>query len=71
MSAPPAAAVSQKNLTKIYCKVNKNNEVKSRVTLNKTTSLQVKLFSQNSFTSLHIYIYIYTYIYIYIYICVE
>ena len=40
--APPAAAVSQKNITKIYCEVNKCNRVKSRVTLDKTTSLQVK-----------------------------
>ena len=37
-----------KNVTKIYCEVNKINEV----TLNKTTSLQVKVFSKNS-TSLH------------------
>ena len=50
--APPAAAVSQKNVTKIYCEVNKSNRVKSRVTLDKTTSLQVKVFSKNS-TSLH------------------
>ena len=42
----------QKNVTKIYCEVNKSNGVKSRVTLDKTTSLQVKVFSQNS-TSLH------------------
>ena len=41
-----------KNVTKIYCEVNKSNKVKSRVTLDKTTSLQVKVFSQNS-TSLH------------------
>ena len=47
--APPA---SQKNVTKIYCEVNKSNGVKSRVTLDKTTSFQVKVFSQNS-TSLH------------------
>ena len=40
--APPAAAVSQKNLTKIYCEVNKSNGVKSRVTLDKTTLLQLK-----------------------------
>ena len=40
------------NVMKIYCEVNKNNEVKSRVTLNKTTLSQVKVFSQNS-TSLH------------------
>ena len=39
---PPAAAVSPKNLTKIYYEVNKSNGVKSRVTLDKTTSLQVK-----------------------------
>ena len=39
---------------KIYCEVNKSNGVKSRVTLDKTTSLQVKVFSQNSrLTSLH------------------
>ena len=49
---PPAAAVSLKNVTKIYCEVNKSNRVKSRVTLDKTTLLQVKVFSQNS-TSLH------------------
>ena len=48
--APPAAAVFAKNLTKIYCEVNKSNGVKSRVTLDKTTSLQV--FSQN-YTLLH------------------
>ena len=41
-----------KKVTKIYCEVNKSNRVKSRVTLDKTTSLQVKVFSQNS-TSLH------------------
>ena len=48
------AAVSQKNVPKIYCEINKTNGVKSRVTLDKTTSLQVqvKVFSQNS-TSLH------------------
>ena len=50
--APPAAVVSQKNVTKIYCDVNKSNGVKSRITLDKTTSLQVKVFSQNS-TLLH------------------
>ena len=51
---PPAAAVPQINVTKIYCEVNKSNRVKSRVTLDKTTSLQVKVFSKNStFTSLH------------------
>ena len=32
---PPAAAVSLKNVTKIYCEVNKNNEVESRVTQKK------------------------------------
>ena len=42
----------EKNVTKIYCEVNKSNEVKSHVTLDKTTLLQVKVFSQNS-TSLH------------------
>ena len=47
-----AAAVSQKNVTKIYCEGNKSNGVKSRITLDKTTSLQVKVFSKNS-TSLH------------------
>ena len=41
-----------KNVTKIYCKVNKSNKVKSRVTLDKTSSFQVKVFSKNS-TSLH------------------
>ena len=42
-----------KNVTKIYCKVNKSNKVKSRVMLAKTTyKLQVKVFSQNS-TLLH------------------
>ena len=40
--APLAAAVSQKNVTKIYCEINKSNGVKSHVTLEKTTSLQVK-----------------------------
>ena len=50
--APPAAAVSQRNVTKMYCEVNKSNGVKSRVTLDKTTSLQVKVFNKNS-TSLH------------------
>ena len=42
--APPAAlpaAVSPKKVTKIYCEV--KNGVKSRVTLDKTTSLQVKI----------------------------
>ena len=47
-----AAAVSPKNVTKIYCEVNKSNKVKSHVTLDKATSLQIKVFSQNS-TSLH------------------
>ena len=50
--APPAAPVSPKNVTKIYCDVNKSNGVKSCVTLDKTTLLQVKVFCQNS-TSLH------------------
>ena len=44
--------VAQKNVTKIYCEVNESNGVKSHVTLDKTTSLQIKVFSQNS-TSLH------------------
>ena len=39
---PPAAAVSPKKFTTIYYEVNKRNGVKSRVTLDKTTSLQVK-----------------------------
>ena len=30
------------NVTKIYCEVNKSNGVKSRVTLDQTTSLQLK-----------------------------
>ena len=37
-----------KNVTKIYCEVNKSNGVNSRVTLDKITLLQVKVFSQNS-----------------------
>ena len=40
--APPAAAVSPKKLTKIYCEVNKSSGVKSRVILDKTSLLQVK-----------------------------
>ena len=40
------------HVMKIYCEVNKSNEVKSPVTLDKTTLLQVKVFSQNS-PSLH------------------
>ena len=39
-------------VTKKYCKVNKSNKGKSHVTLDKSTSLQVKVFSQN-YTSLH------------------
>ena len=31
-----------KNVMKIYCEVNKSNGVKSQVTLDKTTSFQVK-----------------------------
>ena len=42
----------RKNVMKIYREVNKSNEVKSCITLVKTTSLQVKVFSQNS-TLLH------------------
>ena len=41
-----------KNVTKIYCEVNKSNKVKSHITLDTTTLLQVKVFSKNS-TSLH------------------
>ena len=46
--AQPAALVSQKSVMKIYCKVNKSNKVKSCITLDKTTSLHVKVFSKNS-----------------------
>ena len=48
----PGGSGYAKNVTKIYCEVNKSNGVKSRATLDKTTSLQVKVFSKNS-TSLH------------------
>ena len=39
-------------MSKIYREINESNEVKSRATLDDTTLLQVRVFSQN-YTSLH------------------